>query len=218
DPTPRWSALRGSQELRPYNSLPRGQDITSYPSLVQHQSNARLQNLSGEACSSPAARRRSPTRRTHSEDVYTERSCSPFRADGREGEEKEGQGRRGAGEHCEEAGARQSPHAAGGEQAGQREDGVAEEEVVQGGESLAADATRKSDKAINIEKRVSFDKTVANKVTTEKSVSVLRTQSLNDGKTKERRLGPIASRSLPEDHTDNCEEAGATLAEVYTIE
>jgi len=40
-PTPRWPAVRNSIEARPYNSLPRGQDINSYPSLIVHQVNAK---------------------------------------------------------------------------------------------------------------------------------------------------------------------------------
>ncbi|KAJ8935267.1 hypothetical protein NQ314_012909 [Rhamnusium bicolor] len=88
DPTPRWRALRGSPELRPYNSLPRGQDINNYPSLVLHQTNLKNQHLSCDSSSSPP-RRRSPTRRTHSEDVYNERGISPIRADVKENEEKE---------------------------------------------------------------------------------------------------------------------------------
>lgn len=33
DPTPRWPPSRDSPEFRPYNSLPRGQDVSEYPSL-----------------------------------------------------------------------------------------------------------------------------------------------------------------------------------------
>lgn len=79
DPTPRWSALRGSPELRPYNSLPRGQDITNYPSLTLHQTNLRNQDPSV----SPR-HRRSPTRRTQSEDVYNERGVSPVKSEVKE--------------------------------------------------------------------------------------------------------------------------------------
>lgn len=68
DPTPRWAALRNSVELRPYNSLPRGQDINNYPSLALHQANLRNTDSSIEAL------RRSPARRAKSEDVYTERN------------------------------------------------------------------------------------------------------------------------------------------------
>lgn len=74
DPTPRWSTIRSSQEFRPYNSLPRGQDINNYPSLALHQTNLRnQQNLSVDTASQPL-RRWSPTRRTQSEDVYNERT------------------------------------------------------------------------------------------------------------------------------------------------
>ncbi|KAJ8978323.1 hypothetical protein NQ317_015937 [Molorchus minor] len=80
---------------------------------------------------------------------------------------------------------------------------------------LVPETTKKGDKATNIEKRVSFERATANRINAEKSVSVLRTQSLNDSRTKERRVGPIGSRSLPEDHSDNLEEIGATSAEVH---
>ncbi|KAJ8978324.1 hypothetical protein NQ317_015938 [Molorchus minor] len=88
DPTPRWSALRGSQELRPYNSLPRNHDINNYPSLVQHQANSKTQNSPSDISSAPF-RRWTPTRRTHSEDVYNDRVASPIRLDVKENEEKE---------------------------------------------------------------------------------------------------------------------------------
>ncbi|KAH1005526.1 hypothetical protein HUJ04_006486 [Dendroctonus ponderosae] len=67
NPTPRWAALRNSVELRPYNSLPRGQDINNYPSLAPHQANLRNTDYNIEI-------RRSPARRAKSEDVYTERN------------------------------------------------------------------------------------------------------------------------------------------------
>ncbi|XP_060527317.1 uncharacterized protein LOC132702588 isoform X2 [Cylas formicarius] len=66
NPTPRWSALRGSPELRPYNSLPRGQDINNYPTLALHRENLRNNNPVRETG-------RSPNRRTQSEDVYQDR-------------------------------------------------------------------------------------------------------------------------------------------------
>ncbi|XP_066246209.1 uncharacterized protein [Euwallacea similis] len=52
NPTPRWPALRSSVEARPYNSLPRGQEISSYPSLVNHQNNLKIADGgSVETCS-----------------------------------------------------------------------------------------------------------------------------------------------------------------------
>ncbi|XP_076257661.1 bitesize isoform X3 [Rhynchophorus ferrugineus] len=63
NPSPRWAALRTSSELRPYNSLPRGQDISNYPSLA--------------GIRSTDTPRKSPTRRTKSEDVYAEEKESP---------------------------------------------------------------------------------------------------------------------------------------------
>lgn len=76
------------------------------------------------------------------------------------------------------------------------------------------DPGKKQEKSSSIEKRVSFDSNVANKITVEKPINVLRTQSLTDGKVKERKTGPIGARSLPEDHSDNFEEVGTTSAEV----
>lgn len=37
DPTPRWPPCRDSPDFRPYNSLPRGQDVSEYPSLARNQ-------------------------------------------------------------------------------------------------------------------------------------------------------------------------------------
>ncbi|XP_030760495.1 uncharacterized protein LOC115885657, partial [Sitophilus oryzae] len=64
NPSPRWTALRTSPELRPYNSLPRGQDISNYPSLLGIRS-------------TDTPRRSSPQRRTKSEDVYHENKDNP---------------------------------------------------------------------------------------------------------------------------------------------
>lgn len=52
--------------MRLYNSLPRGQDISNFPSLIAHQ--AKLQKDR-----SPSPRRRLPATRSLSEDVYNER-------------------------------------------------------------------------------------------------------------------------------------------------
>lgn len=38
DPNPRWASSRDSPEFRPYNSLPRGRDVTDYPSLIAQRS------------------------------------------------------------------------------------------------------------------------------------------------------------------------------------
>lgn len=80
DPTPRWNALRGSPEIRPYNSLPRGQDIQNYPSLLPHQVNKDKDPPSPipTAKISPASQRKhSPARRSHSEDVYSDTPPPP---------------------------------------------------------------------------------------------------------------------------------------------
>lgn len=66
DPSPRWSTPRDSPEMRLYSSLPRGQDIRNYPSLTSHQNKSR-----NERPPSPN-KLGILTRRTHSEDVYTE--------------------------------------------------------------------------------------------------------------------------------------------------
>ncbi|KAI4460202.1 hypothetical protein MML48_6g00011300 [Holotrichia oblita] len=75
NPTPRWNAIRGSPEIRPYNSLPRGQDISNYPSLIPHQINKdnKEEIPSPTAKISPISpRKHSPARRSHSEDVYSD--------------------------------------------------------------------------------------------------------------------------------------------------
>lgn len=53
--------------------MPRSQDISNYPSLALHKSNLKdLENVSVDRI--PLNRKRSPTRRTQSEDVYNERT------------------------------------------------------------------------------------------------------------------------------------------------
>lgn len=66
--------MRGSPETRPYNSLPRGQDVSNYPSLAVHQTNAK--NTSRSPSPSKPPRKHSPAKRSHSEDVYNERDKS----------------------------------------------------------------------------------------------------------------------------------------------
>lgn len=80
DPTPRWNAARCSPEIRPYCSLPRGQDINNYPNLLAHQMN-QLRNKEGsmppgDVPTSP--KKHSPAKRSHSEDVYSERLEAPL--------------------------------------------------------------------------------------------------------------------------------------------
>ncbi|KAL3277069.1 hypothetical protein HHI36_012430 [Cryptolaemus montrouzieri] len=71
NPTPPWTAPRSTPEMRPYNSLPRGQDISNYPSL-QHQ--AGELNVNPLNAAESFLHKHSPARRTLSEDVYTERN------------------------------------------------------------------------------------------------------------------------------------------------
>lgn len=66
--------------MRPYNSLPRGQDVNNYPSLAAHQATHKSENKgsatvvsSGGHSHKSVAARHSPARRAHSEDVYAER-------------------------------------------------------------------------------------------------------------------------------------------------
>lgn len=78
DPTPRWNTHRDSPEMRPYNSLPRGQDVNNYPSLAAHQTTHKTENKDkGTAVVTSHKHvttiRHSPARRAHSEDVYPER-------------------------------------------------------------------------------------------------------------------------------------------------
>ncbi|XP_018565614.1 uncharacterized protein LOC108906745 [Anoplophora glabripennis] len=211
NPTPRWSALRGSPELRPYNSLPRGQDITNYPSLALHQTN--LKNQNQDPSVSPIRHRRSPTRRTQSEDVYIERTSSPAKPENGgkdpEGEPPKRQTR--VNPLMKLAETRQSKDRTGSPKRKKTE--VKQESGEQEKDLLTPDSGKKQDRSSSIEKRVSFESNVASRITTEKPV--LRTQSLNDGKVKEKRTGPVGARSLPEDHTENFEEAGTTTAEIH---
>ncbi|KAL1513820.1 hypothetical protein ABEB36_003173 [Hypothenemus hampei] len=64
NPTPRWPTCRNSIEARPYNSLPKGQNISDYPSLVVHPRNSK------NSTDTPPIS--SEIRRTASEDVYQE--------------------------------------------------------------------------------------------------------------------------------------------------
>lgn len=57
--------------MRPYNSLPRGQDINNYPALALHRSKNEDQEANTK--NTVASTKCPPTRRAHSEDVYVER-------------------------------------------------------------------------------------------------------------------------------------------------
>lgn len=57
--------------MRPYNSLPRGQDINNYPTLALHKSKNEDQEASTKT--NVASTKCPPARRAHSEDVYVER-------------------------------------------------------------------------------------------------------------------------------------------------
>ncbi|XP_022919402.2 uncharacterized protein [Onthophagus taurus] len=70
NPTPRWNNLREAPEMRPYSSLPRGQDISSYPSLIAHQ---KTEN-SNQDSNQDDSKKHSPAKRSHSEDVYSDRN------------------------------------------------------------------------------------------------------------------------------------------------
>lgn len=62
--------------MRPYNSLPRGQDINNYPSLaIRKQSKDGNKDEELVKKSEPPAKR-SPSRRAYSEDVYAEKTES----------------------------------------------------------------------------------------------------------------------------------------------
>lgn len=58
--------------MRPYNSLPRGQDINNFPSLAIHQNKAQKKKSPSPINRSLSPRRRSPTRRSHSEEIYND--------------------------------------------------------------------------------------------------------------------------------------------------
>lgn len=57
--------------MRPYNSLPRGQDINNYPALALHRTKNEDQEANTK--NTVASTKCPPTRRAHSEDVYIER-------------------------------------------------------------------------------------------------------------------------------------------------
>lgn len=73
DPTPRWNTHRDSPEMRPYNSLPRGQDVSNYPSLAAHQTTPKSENKGkGTTVTTSSSGHKATARRAHSEDVYAE--------------------------------------------------------------------------------------------------------------------------------------------------
>lgn len=63
--------------MRPYNSLPRGQDVNNYPSLTAHQTRSKNDikdtRSAATATTCVKTRKHSPARRAHSEDIYAER-------------------------------------------------------------------------------------------------------------------------------------------------
>nr|XP_023023057.1 uncharacterized protein LOC111511278 [Leptinotarsa decemlineata] len=212
NPTPRWSALRGSPELRPYNSLPRGQDINNYPSLALHQTNLRNQLNSVDSPSSPH-RRHSPARRTHSEDVYTERGSSPLSmGDAHHVNSSHKPARvnplmqlaESRQERKKSPRRKQNNEASSGESSSREEGSSKEEESMKGKGILTPEPTKKFDSNI-IEKRVSFDSNVTNTMMKEKLMSALRSQSLKGGKSLEHR--PALSHFHQGDQSDNSEES-----------
>lgn len=73
---PRWNVPRTSPLARPYSSLPRGQDPIDFPFLTAYRASIMKPiNHKTQPPSSPRAH--SPARRSHSEDVYAEKSEKP---------------------------------------------------------------------------------------------------------------------------------------------
>ncbi|CAH1155023.1 unnamed protein product [Phaedon cochleariae] len=226
NPTPRWTALRCSPELRPYNSLPRGQGVTDYPSLALHQTNLVNQQLSLKSESSPIQRRISPSRRTQSEDVYSATheatpasleepqpeatpQVSPRRLERvnplmRLADQKQGKDGRKAQKRSRQL------------NEGSSEEGSSREDE-RTRDTLTPELPSKFDRLAS-EKRVSFDSNIANstKINQMKRspVNVLRTQSLKENSTKETGSFP----SYQGDHSDNSEETGSTNELQYARE
>ncbi|KAH0809362.1 hypothetical protein GEV33_013424 [Tenebrio molitor] len=169
NPTPRWTALRGSPELRPYNSLPRGQDINNYPSLALHKANSEPQERSNERNVSPS-RLHPACRRTHSEDVYNERPNSPLKsstnADPTDNVTKRparvnplmrlGENKQSSQKSSKSSPRRKSQQTKNEMPENTDKDGKSE------GEDVNKNVAKKCDKANTVEKRVSFDSNVAN--------------------------------------------------------
>ncbi|XP_050506949.1 uncharacterized protein LOC126884772 isoform X2 [Diabrotica virgifera virgifera] len=215
NPTPRWSAIRGSPELRPYNSLPRKQDINNYPSLALHQANLKNQEISNES-TSPTYRRRSP-RRTQSEDIYDDqgssgqfRGGSPIGLRGNSPDMdvfvsrpsrmnplmKLGDGRT-------EIDRRRSPMRKSNE--GSSEDGSSKEDGSPKSRGiLTPESIRKFDRN-PIEKRVSFESHISNTRMLAKPAPVFRTQSLVEGRVQNHLMSRYPIHH--EDNSDNSEDA-----------
>ncbi|RZB39337.1 hypothetical protein BDFB_004261 [Asbolus verrucosus] len=202
NPTPRWSALRGSPELRPYNSLPRGQDINSYPSLALHKANSQNQ----ETNLSPT-RKHTPCRRTHSEDVYNERSNSPIKTN-TSSDSSDNAAKRpprvnplmrlGENKQSSPKSAKSSPRRKGQQaksETPENADKETKQEVEEARKDIPSSLGKKSDKT-NVEKRVSFDSNVTN---SEEAQS-------DEGAMKGHKKKLLSTRSKTE---DSSEEAAA---------
>lgn len=71
---PRWNVPRTSPLARPYSSLPRGQDPIDYPFLMAYRASI-MKPINHQPQPPPSSpRAHSPARRSHSEDVYAEKS------------------------------------------------------------------------------------------------------------------------------------------------
>ncbi|CAH2000126.1 unnamed protein product [Acanthoscelides obtectus] len=209
NPTPRWWAVRGSPEFRPYSSLPRDQDANDYPTLANLRYKQR--SASNAVPPSPTFGRRSPTRRTQSEDIYNERGASPNLS-----------------ECSNERPVRMNPlmkYADSRRTSPKRRlksDSSGEGSIKEDGTEydkgfLTPEPIRKQHSGGSggsIEKRVSFencvDKFNSNTLSPTPGPndrSMLRSRSLNEGRRRERKVPPPGSKSLGDEHqSDHSEE------------
>ncbi|XP_057663088.1 uncharacterized protein LOC130898064 isoform X6 [Diorhabda carinulata] len=211
NPTPRWSAMRGSPELRPYNSLPRKQNINNYPSLALHQT--KNQEVPLQEAPSPTYRRRSP-RRTQSEDIYDDQSLSSqYRGispitqtvnstdvDSQRHSRMNPLSKLSDGRLDIER--RRSPMRRSNE--GSSEDGSSKEDGSPKSKGILTPETARKFERNYIEKRVSFESHVPY-TKMSKPTPVLRTQSLIEGRVQNHL--PSRYSVHQEDNSDNSEEA-----------
>ncbi|KAG5872226.1 hypothetical protein JTB14_017045 [Gonioctena quinquepunctata] len=250
NPTPiRWNILRGSPELRPYNSLPRGQDINNYPSLAIHQANLRnkqnSQKISADSSPSPPYRRRSPARRTHSEDIYSERENSSIVRDSSPVSRGGSPIVRGSSpiflkdaqpivssqkgmrvnplmrlvENKQAREGKRSPKRMQNNE-GSSEEGSSKEEEIQKSKGIPTpEPTKKSD--FILEKRVSFESNInlTNTMMKDRLMVALRNQAVKEARLLED--GKMLERrsslyhSHQGDQSDNSEESGSTSNELH---
>ncbi|VEN59751.1 unnamed protein product, partial [Callosobruchus maculatus] len=209
NPTPRWWAVRGSPEFRPYSSLPRDQDASEYPTLANLRNKQRSAShaMSHQDPSPTFGRKRSPTRRTQSEDIYSERGASPNLSEcSNERPVRVNPLMRYADSRRTSPKRRLKSDDSSGE-GSIKEDGTEYDKGF-----LTPEPIRKQHSGGSIEKRVSFENCVTDKcnllspspVLTDRSM--LRSRSLNEGRRRDRRVPPPGSKSLGDENQSDHSE------------